>query len=190
MKTEGDDITAIYNNYVDDMYTYALYLGFNENDIIDAIQDVFCTLCENPNKLKNIYNVKFYLLKSLKNRLIDARCYKKTIEFDLLANHEVTISEYGETVEGKLIEKEEEKEIKTKIQNMLRMLSPRQQEIVFLRFIQGYDYEQIAEIMGTNSDNCRKLVYKAFQTLRTKYPVSLFLFLALLCKACGLQRYL
>ena len=58
---------------------------------------------------------------------------------------------------------------------MLRMLSPRQQEIVFLRFIQGYDYEQIAEIMGTNSDNCRKLVYKAFQTLRTKYPVSLFL---------------
>lgn len=40
------NIAEIYNNYVDDMYTYAIYLGFKEYDIIDAIQDVFVNLCE------------------------------------------------------------------------------------------------------------------------------------------------
>ncbi len=70
------NIAEIYNNYVDDMYTYAIYLGFKEYDIIDAIQDVFVNLCElNRDNKKKISNIKFYLFKSLRNRLIDL--YKK-----------------------------------------------------------------------------------------------------------------
>ena len=35
------ELERIYNRYVDDLYSYALHLGFGEDVIMDAIHDVF-----------------------------------------------------------------------------------------------------------------------------------------------------
>ena len=37
---KADDIKSIYNRYVEDLHTYALYLGFEEGIVMDAIHDV------------------------------------------------------------------------------------------------------------------------------------------------------
>lgn len=161
------NIAEIYNNYVDDMYTYAIYLGFKEYDIIDAIQDVFVNLCELNRDIKKISNIKFYLFKSLRNRLIDL--YKKesfTITFNNSTLLDTLFTDTQNTPESRLIKGEESDEIEKKIEEMLSLLSPRQREIIYLHFIQEQDYKHVAEIMDINYDNCRKLVYKALLTLR------------------------
>ncbi|HHV84443.1 MAG TPA: sigma-70 family RNA polymerase sigma factor [Petrimonas sp.] len=171
-----DDIAEIYNGYVDDMYTYALYLGFREYDIIDAIQDVFVQLCESGKKMTEITNVKFYLFKSLRNRLIDI--YKKenfTISFNKSTQPDALFTDTQNTPEDRVIKVEELEEIEQKIEEMLSLLSPRQREIIYLHFIQEQDYKQVAEIMDINYDNCRKLVYKALSTLRNKYGDTMFI---------------
>ncbi|MDO5665730.1 MAG: sigma-70 family RNA polymerase sigma factor [Bacteroidia bacterium] len=174
--TKGNDIAIIYNNYVDDMYTYALYLGFQENDVVDAIQDVFYNLCEAQKNIDEISNIKFYLLKSLRNRLIDLSKIKNhNVSFSRIAHLETVIGETREYVENRLIEIEEEEQIKQKIKEMLDLLSPRQQEIIYLHFMEGYDYKQVAEIMDMNYDNIRKMIYKSFKLLRKKYGDSLLL---------------
>lgn len=155
-----DDIAEIYNGYVDDMYTYALYLGFREYDIIDAIQDVFVQLCESGKKMTEITNIKFYLFKSLRNRLIDI--YKKenfTISFNNSTQPDALFTDTQNTPEDRVIKVEELEEIEQKIEEMLSLLSPRQREIIYLHFIQEQDYKQVAGIMNINYDNCRKLVY-------------------------------
>lgn len=53
-------LEKIYNNHVDDLYTYALYLGFDKEVVMDAIHDVFCKLAERNDVLDDIVNIKFF----------------------------------------------------------------------------------------------------------------------------------
>ncbi len=65
------DIGSIYNQHVNDLFTYGLYLGFKEETIKDAIHDVFVKITMESNRLTDITNIKFYLFRALKNRLLD-----------------------------------------------------------------------------------------------------------------------
>ena len=171
-------LAQAYNKYVDDMYTYAINLGFDEYDVMDAIHDVFCSLCEKEINIQHFTNLKYYLFKSLRNRLINiSKKSIKEVSLSRFSNIEFLFSELKETKKSKLITEEEEMIINQKINEMMSILSPRQQEIIYLRYIQEYDYKQIAEIMRIDYGNCRKLVYKAFKVLRKNISIPVLSFI-------------
>lgn len=174
MTDYNTDIASIYNTYVDDLYSYAVYLGVDHYVAMDAIHDVFYNLCTKEENLQNIQNLKFYLLRALKNNLITLSLRtKKKVSIESIHNSEDKSSD----IESRIITKEDEQKIKNKIDGMLNSLTKRQREIVYLRYVEGYDYEKIAELMQISLSSCRKLVHKAMQTLRKKYPLSILLFL-------------
>lgn len=78
-------------------------------------------------------------------------------------------------VEDLIIEKEEQEQIKSGIEQMLNTLTDRQREIIYLRYVQGYDYQQISELLHISVHGCRKLVSKAIQVLRENYGALLLL---------------
>ncbi len=164
------NIESIYNLYVDDLFTYALYLGFEKEVVKDAIHDVFCKFSTMDDKLisLDLDSIKYYLFKSLKNRLLDIyKSQRKTIE---LANIDTPIPfNINVTVEDSLIDEEEQSLIKVQIEEMLSSLTDRQREIVYLRYIQEYDYKQIADLLNISVHGCRKLISKAMSNLRNKY---------------------
>jgi RNA polymerase sigma factor (sigma-70 family) len=172
------NITDIYNRYVDDLYTYASYLGFEKETIMDAIHDVFCKLGANEKILSDVVNVKSYLFKSLKNRLLDI--YKgQKYGFDISDFTALEEMPFNITVnlEDDIIDAEEQANIKKMVENMLQSLTPRQREIVYLRYIQEYDYSQIASLLNISIHGCRKLLSKAMETLREKYGSLIILLL-------------
>lgn len=164
------DIGLIYNQYVNNLFTYGLYLGFDEDTVKDAIQDVFVKITTESHKLSDISNVKFYLFRALKNRLLDIHKNQKrhTGLEGIDNNYEVPFT-IQVNVEGLMIEAEEQLQIKAEIQQMLGSLTPRQREIIYLRYVQEYDYEQIAELLQISVHGCRKLVSKAMLSLREKF---------------------
>ncbi len=165
-----DKITTIYNAYVNDLFTYGLYLGFNKESVKDAIHDVFLKLSTNNNLLDNAENIKFYLFRSLKNRLIDTHKNRKE-HVTLEAMNSILELPFNMTVnvETLLIEQEEKLQIKKEIVQMLDFLTPRQREIIYLRYIHEYDYKQISELLQISVHGCRKLVSKAILNLREKF---------------------
>ena len=175
MKTEN--IASIYNRYVDDLYTYALYLGFEKEVIMDAIHDVFCKFAASEKLLQDVSNIKFYLFKSLKNRLYDI--YKARKEYAELSAIDLQETPFNiqVTIEERLIGQEEQQQIKNQLAEMLESLTERQREIVYLRYVQEYDYAQISELLNISVQGCRKLLSKAMQNLREKYGTLVFLFL-------------
>jgi len=175
MKTEN--IASIYNRYVDDLHTYALYLGFEKGIIMDAIHDVFCKFAASEKLLQDVSNIKFYLFKSLKNRLYDI--YKARKEYAELSAIDLQETPFNiqVTIEERLIGQEEQQQIKNQLAEMLESLTERQREIVYLRYVQEYDYEQISELLNISVHGCRKLLSKAMQNLREKYGTLIFLFL-------------
>lgn len=171
------DIGAIYNHHVNDLFTYGLYLGFNKDTVKDAIHDVFVKITVESNRLTGISNIKFYLFRSLKNRLLDI--HKNQEKYTGLENIDDVLERpftIQVNVEELMIEKEEQVQIKAEIEQMLDSLTPRQREIIYLRYVQEYDYDQIAELLQISVHGCRKLVSKAILSLREKFgPLTLIL---------------
>lgn len=163
-------IADIYNRYVNDLFTYASYFGFSKETIMDAIHDVFCKLAADEQILDPVSNIKSYLFKSLKNRLYDIyRTQKHTLNLSDMENVDELPFNINVSIDDDLIDAEEQANIRKRIENMLQSLTARQREMVYLRYIQEYDYPQIAEILDISIHGCRKLLSKAMETLREKY---------------------
>ncbi|MBK5194861.1 MAG: RNA polymerase sigma factor [Proteiniphilum sp.] len=168
-----NNIASVYNLYVDELFTYGLYLGFEKEIVMDATHDIFCKFASDETFLRDVSNIKFYLFKSLKNRLYDI--HKQNKHHLGLENMDATMLELpfniNVNVEEIIIEKEEQSQIKREIEHMLNTLTPRQREIIYLRYVHEYDYDQIAELMQISVHGCRKLVSKAIITLREKFGI-------------------
>ena len=174
-----NDIASLYNLYVDHLYTYALYLGFDKETIMDAIHDVFCKLAADQKKLHDVSNIKLYLFRALKNRLYDIfKTRREYVGLSIIESQEMPF-DIQITIEDPLIDREEQQQIEHSVTEMLRSLTERQRENVYLRYIQEYDYEQIAELLHISVHGCRKLLSKAMQKLRDTYGFKSMLFLLL-----------
>ena len=162
------NIASTYNEYMNSLYSYALHLGFDEQTAMDAIHDVFYKLCVH-HSLNEISNLKSYLFRSLRNRLIDI---KRTNKEDTLS--QTTQEETQDTlpfqlsvsIEDELIMEEDAKEIRQKVENVLSRLTDRQREIVYLRYIREQSSEEIAEIMQISVAACRNLTSKSIARLK------------------------
>lgn len=172
MVKKEKDIASIYTLYVDNLFTYGCYLGFERETVKDAIHDVFVKVTTDSYKLEDISNIKFYLFRSLKNRLLDIHKYQKEhVELENINPVREIPFNIEVNVEELMIEEEEQMQIKAGIEQMLNSLTDRQREIIYLRYVQGYDYQQIAELLHISVHGCRKLVSKALLSLREKYAV-------------------
>ena len=80
------DISYIYNLYVDDLFIYGTYLGFEREVVKDAIHDVFVKITIDSGLLKDVSDIKFYLFKSVKYRLFDL--HKKSMREIMIDNTE------------------------------------------------------------------------------------------------------
>jgi RNA polymerase sigma factor (sigma-70 family) len=134
---------------------------------MDAIHDVFYKLCMDGNRLSQVTHVRFYLLRALKNRLLNIYCHER----------EMTGLPAGETpgeppftihvtVEDLMIQDEEDEQIRSKVEKLLATLTDRQREVIYLRYMQECGYEEIARIMHITVPACRKLLHKAMTKLR------------------------
>jgi len=149
------NIASTYNEYLDTLYSYALHLGFDEQTAMDAIHDVFYKFCTQHSSLNEIHNLKSYLFRSLRNRLIDM---KRT-------NREDTA----------LLSTQDETQEVLPFQLHVNRLTDRQREIVYLRYIREQSYEEIAEIMQISVAACRNLISKSITRLKdSTLPIILF----------------
>lgn len=176
----GKEIDHLYKTYVKDLFSYAVNLGFDRDTSMDAIHDVFCKICSDENILDKIVNVRFYLLRALKNRLLDIYKQKRdVVEFSAESGIEEIPFTIHVTVEDLMIEEEEQDIVRSKVEQLLESLTDRQREIIYLRYSQECDYEEIAQLMHITVPACRKLFHKTIIKLR-KNPYSAILLFILL----------
>jgi RNA polymerase sigma factor (sigma-70 family) len=71
-----------------------------------------------------------------------------------------------------VIEDEEAQVLQHKMKAVIGTLPPRQQEIVFLRFYEGFSYPEIADIMAITVASTYKLLYKALHKLEESFKGS------------------
>ena len=172
----GDDsaFALVYNKYVNELLSYGMGLGFERETLKDTIHDIFCKLYANKDHLKKIQDLKYYLFRALKNSLINlrkAQAYPLDISGQEL-NFSVTV-----TVLDELIQDEDRDYIKKEVEKYLNLLTSRQREAIYLRFIQELSYEEIATLLDMSPHAVRKLTSRAILRIR-KENLPFFLLLA------------
>lgn len=180
-----NDIGQIYERYVDSLCTYARNMGFSKEDSMDAIHDVFCKFFADKKSPEQIENIRFYLFKSLKNRLFDIiRTQREFVNIneEYAANPLPFTLEV--TIEDDFINKEEQQKLITKVNALLSTLTDRQREIIYLKFMQKYDYKEISILMGISVPACYKLISKTLDKLRGNNPAFFFILLTILKHNC------
>ncbi|MEA5404840.1 sigma-70 family RNA polymerase sigma factor [Arcicella sp. DC2W] len=173
----GDEeaYTELYRLHVKAMYRYGMSLvAASEAFVFDCIHDVFTEIWIKRNRLIVPDNVRYYLLKALKNRILH-----------LLSRKERSHQTFNEEFEDFLVEpsaeeiftqKEEATNRQEMITKLVSQLSHRQQEALRLRFAENMNYEQIAEIMLVNKQSAQNIVFRAVEKLRTWLSILFFVF--------------
>jgi RNA polymerase sigma factor (sigma-70 family) len=174
-KQMNEEIDTMYRAYAHELFSYALHLGFDREVAMDAIHDVFYNICLDENRLPQVTNIRFYLLRALKNRLLNI--YKQRRETTGLPVGEVADElpfTIQVTIEDVMIQTEEDEMIRLKVEKLLESLTDRQREIIYLRYTQECEYDEIAQLMHITVSACRKLIHKAIARLKENAcPVTL-----------------
>lgn len=163
----------LYEKYVNEMFSYGTALGIEEETLYDLIHDVFLHLIEHQNEMPGEDCEKYYLFRSLKNRWIS---YKRK-EICMEDIEDINDYEFSISVSSlELIEEEEKrKEITELVEEILQCLTGRQKEAIYLRFMQGLEYDEIARLLSLTTKGSRKLIYRAMDRIRERYiPVLIY----------------
>ena len=168
--------TCFYNTYVNELYSYGISLGYPNDICMDAIHDVFCRLYTNRKELKGVKNIKYYLFRSLKNRLLDISKRDTRITFGEIKDHSFSVEV---SVLDTLIEEEERESLRNRVESLMNSLTGNQREAIYLRYMQEMEYDEIAQILNINAESVRKLVYRGIDKLKKQSNLDIMLLLVL-----------
>ena len=84
------------------------------------------------------------------------------------------------SVEDQFIEDESLHNETHQVQKMLSVLTPRQKEIMYYRFVQELPMEDICRLMDLNYQSAQNLIQRSLKKIRETYG-DLFLFLCFIC---------
>ena len=130
----------------------------------DAVHDLFVRLWQRHATLTPDVQPRPYLLIALRNDLL--RAGKRAAR---LTDFDAASADAGEaSAEEALVLAEAKTERAQSLNAALATLSPRERELVELRFGQSLDYEAIVEVTGISYQSARNTLARAIGKLRTR----------------------
>ncbi len=171
---------VLFKSYYPFLLNYGLKHTADQDLLEDCIQELFIGLWEKA-PATEIQFFRAYLFQSFRfgtYRRLQKNNQLKKLDLATMEDTGFTLSH-----EHFLINSEESTEQRVQLQNAISKLSKRQQEIIYLRFYQNMDYEEICVVMQINYQVSRNLLYQAIKALKTDLSVSsLFPFIWLLSR--------
>ncbi len=166
LKNDQAAFLEVYNNYYKMMYNTAYRMLHDEMTAEDMMQESFLKAFESLKdfKRKSRYQNNVIPFAAWLKRILINKC------INFLRSNKMYFSDHLEVVDT-VVETEEESDFSNyKVQVVLdtiHQLPERYKVLINLHLIEGYDYEEITEILGITNQNCRTSMSRAKTKLRT-----------------------
>ena len=154
----------VYNRYYKAMYNTSLRIVKDSFEAEDIMQESFLTAFTKLDSLKEIKTFGSWLKRIVVNNSIHH--YKKNNKYD-----ETSIDDVLYKVEDQsgVADTHEFSSMKvTQVLETMKSLKDNYRMGLTLHLIEGYDYEEICEIMNISNANCRTMISRAKDSLRKK----------------------
>lgn len=150
----------IYKRYILSLSNFGKKFTDDRGLLKDTLQELFINIWNKRQQLTHVKNLKVYLIKSLRNRLI-----RKLSEKSRLVLHD--IEEVYNAVEFiEFAELEHEKIILKELKKQVNLLPERQREVIHLRYYQQLTHDEISEILSINYQSVSNLLFRAIKKLQ------------------------
>lgn len=162
---DGDEssFSALYSEYFKVLFAYGLKIGFNEENVKDAIQEVFINIYTLKKKLTHINDIEYYLFSCTKNKLFDLHNQQKRLSY--INIEKVELAQTSTTVD-KIILNEKSIQNKNRLAHLLKKLSPSQRKIIYLRYNINLSINEIALILNSKPASIKKNIQRALKKLK------------------------
>lgn len=150
LQRTSEEITQLYNEYVDMIYRIAFMFFKNEQDTEDAVQAIFLKLIEKNIQFKSKSHEKAWLIVAAKNHCKNAvkHWWRKTIAFDTIKHAE------SEAMDD------------TSLLDSVKKLPDKFKMPIYLFYYEGYSTKETAEILELNESTLRSRLAKAREILK------------------------
>jgi RNA polymerase sigma factor (sigma-70 family) len=167
----GDEaaFAAVYRQHLQTLFRYGMSLRPDEDFVRDCLHDVFVEVWTKRERLGDTDSIKFYLIKSLKNRIfnqVEKQQRLAPVDSALGYNPVETTAHATHSAEDELIHNQDEIHRLDRLARCLDRLPPRQREAVQLRYFEGLDYRQVAEVLAVSQQSAYNLIFRALEELR------------------------
>jgi RNA polymerase sigma-70 factor (ECF subfamily) len=159
------------------LFNYASNFTGDREFVKDTIQELLIHIWERRHKI-DIQYVNIYFLKALRNQLLQEFRRNNNSKTFLDIENAGQISDYS-TIETEIEQKEVYSENQFKVRTAINELPKRQKEAVFLKYFEGLENEQIADLMQVNRQSVANLLFKALSTLKVQMSTISCLLLSL-----------
>jgi RNA polymerase sigma factor (sigma-70 family) len=155
---------AVYQRHIKSLYNYGFNLCHNAALTEDTIQDLFIYLYDHKATLGPTDNIQYYLFRSLRRRLAKAQTRKEVLEAD---GYQFDQAQFMcDDIGSQWIADETTRQQQQAIRAFVNELPKRQKEAIFLLYMKGFSYTEVADTMDLEIKSVYNLVNKAIQYLR------------------------
>ncbi|MFC0513752.1 RNA polymerase sigma factor [Mucilaginibacter angelicae] len=164
---EKQGLYACFNLFYDDLYRFGLSLYKNPELVKEGIHNLFLELWRIKHKLADVQNVQQYTLTIYKRILY--KTYLQLSEETQTANlidipaDNIPVEPSYESI---LIASQHDEHMKKRLQKALNQLSPRQKEIIRLRYFDAVSFKDISGQTGLSERTVYNTLHNAIKALR------------------------
>ena len=157
----------------DDLLAYGRRVGGDNEMVEDLIQDLFLKLYQKKIILEDNTKLRSFLFRALKNLIYNQLLRNSKLQslpdYDFAFDLDYTIDEQLSWMHDQGLPDE--------VHHILKGLTGRQKEIIYLRFIHEMSFEEISEIMKINIQSARNLLFRSMEKIRKESSSATILFL-------------
>lgn len=158
------EFTLLYKKYKNNIFSYLFYLSSNKSIAEELSQDVFLKVYLNINKFQGKSSFKTWIYRIAKNTYIDY------VRKD--SKYETTWLDEVEELHSPLPNPEEKILQDCQKENILEILSQLKEKyrnLIILRDMQNFTYQEISDITGLSLSNVKVGIYRARKQFQEKY---------------------
>ncbi|GAB3504611.1 sigma-70 family RNA polymerase sigma factor [Spirosoma knui] len=168
-------LKKLIERYFNTLQNYGYKFIRDEDFVKDCVQEVFIEIWSRRSRISTPESVRAYLLGSVRKRVLREGFRQRINRDDEAADLENDLTFVEFSPEWSVIEQESLAETTQRISDSLNQLPKRQREVIYLRYYQNLDRDEIAEIMGVNPQSVSNLLQAAFKTFRENWVGPLLL---------------
>jgi len=148
--------------YKDKLYRYALRIVGNQMSAEDIVQEVLVKVWQKRDQLDGIENKEAWCMTVTRNLALDSLRKKKVYLDDIDDHRDISDKEMSPY---RKVQSDDTMDI---IKEAMNDLPEAQQHVIHLRDVEGYSYQEIADITGYSTDKVKVYLHRARISLRKK----------------------
>lgn len=164
-------LAELFERNYDHLLHYGIRIKGDQSMVEECVQELFIYLYEYSDRIGNVQQVRAYLFKSLRRRVLQktyAEGKQEERRSQMLDRADMTF--YLQDIDGAL---DTDERTRTVLLQELNKLPWRQREAVYLRYFNQLSTKEIAEIMGAANQTVLNTLYQALKNLRKRDAIKL-----------------